>query len=193
MILISGPRPLLAIVSMCLLVGIYASGQKRDREEKLRAVEVGECSESAPQTFTFHTFRRLGETIEIPISMADCQPVALELHWANGRNNGSNFSVTFLDSDDRPVHSKQFTGFMTGSLEFPFPAFYSQLDGGARTIVSVPATISIQTVSPFAYPASLSYRVMRVPLHPRQQSEVKNTGAPSQKEAFRERSGCNEP
>jgi hypothetical protein len=45
----------------------------------------------------------LGETIEIslrgdgvPASVADCEPVALELHWSNGRNNGSNFNVTFL-------------------------------------------------------------------------------------------------
>src|SRR5712691_9179896 len=109
------------------------------------------CADVPGQTSGTYKFRRLGESIEIPIrsanvtagetkgsnstarepatgasgtaSDADCEPVSLELHWANGHNNGSNFNVTFLDNNNRLISAKQISAFMTGVLEFPLSSF----------------------------------------------------------------------
>ena len=117
-----------------------------------------------------HKFRQLGETIEIPLrgdgvpaSVADCEPVTLDLHWANGRDNGSNFNVTFLDGNNRPIYAKQITAFMSGVLHLPLSSFDAQPVFGSFAMINVPITVTIQAVRPFAAPASLSYTVTRVP------------------------------
>jgi hypothetical protein len=96
-------------------------------------------------------------------SGVDCEPVALDLHWSNGRNNGSNFNLTFLDSTNKPIYTKSFSGFLAGNLEFDLSSDdFRRVYASSMTVVSVPAAVRIQTVSPFAAPVSLSYTVMRV-------------------------------
>ena len=120
------------------------------------------CPDPAPQTSGSHSFRRKGEIIDIPIQVGDCQPVALELLWANGRNNGSMFRVTFLDSFNQPIYVKEVSGFRAGTLEFPFNTFEPRRWLGSRGgMVSVPSSVTIEAVRPFALPATLSYRVTR--------------------------------
>jgi hypothetical protein len=159
----TSPRPLTLLCALVLIVAGDAFSQ--DKSFNPDPTDAQACPEPAPQSFANHTFRRLGETIEIPINVADCQAVALELHWSNGRNNGSNFTVTFLDTSERPIYTKQISAFMSGNVEFPFSTFYSQPYWGSQSLISVPSMVTIQAVSPFAYPASLSYRVTRVARH----------------------------
>src|SRR6266699_2827059 len=52
------------------------------------------CPDPPPQTSGVHRFRHEGESFDIPITVTGCNAVALNLRWANGRNNGSNFAVT---------------------------------------------------------------------------------------------------
>lgn len=124
------------------------------------------CPDPAPQTSGTYRFRQLGETIIIPISIADCHPVALDLHWSNGRNNGGLFAVTFLDSSHQPIFTKTFSGFMIGTSHFPLTTLAPQLALGSRSLVSLPASVTIQTLRPFSAPASISYVVTRVSPHP---------------------------
>jgi hypothetical protein len=127
-----------------------------------------QCPDPVPQTSGSHSFRQQGESFEIPISLADCQPVVFELRWANGRNNGSNFHVTFLDGDNQPIYTKEISAFLTGSFEFPFATLEPQpwlTAGGTLSVVSgatVPRAVTIQAVRPFAFPATISYRVTRM-------------------------------
>jgi len=146
------------------------------------------CADVPGQTSGTRRFQRLGETIEILLrrdgsaagdvaaahgtndvdgrvhaSGADCEPVALDLHWSNGRNNGSNFNLVFLDSTGSPIYTKSFSGFLAGNLEFDLSSNdFRRVYASSMTVVSVPAAVRIQTVSPFAAPVSLSYRVTRV-------------------------------
>jgi hypothetical protein len=123
------------------------------------------CPDPVPQTFGSHSFRLQGESFEIPISLADCQPVALELRWSNGRNNGSNFNVTFLDADNQPIYTKELSAFLTGNFQFPFTTLETQpwlRAGSTMLVASIPTTVTIQAVRPFAFPATISYRVTRV-------------------------------
>lgn len=119
------------------------------------------CPDPAPQTSGSHSFRRKGEIIDIPIQAGDCQPVALELRWANGRNNGSNFRVTFLDTNNQPIYVKELSGFQAGNFEFPFNTFEPRRWLGSRGMLSVPSSVAIEAVRPFALPATLYYRVTR--------------------------------
>lgn len=144
---------------LSLLCSFVAYGQE--------SKAVIECPDPAPETSGSHNFRRLGETIEIPVTLADCQAVSLELRWSNGRNNGSNFNITFHDTSNRVIYTKQIFGFMTGNFEFPFSSFYTAPYFGSRAMISVPATVTIEAVSPFARPASLSYVLTRSARHPR--------------------------
>lgn len=133
------------------------------------AVRAQECPDPPPQTSGIHRFRQQGESFDIPIILADCRPVLLELRWANGRNNGSNFHVTFLDSDNQPIYTKEVSGFMTGSFQFPFAMLEPQpwlSAGSMMSVASVPVTVTVQAVRPFAFPASISYTVTRVSPHP---------------------------
>ena len=123
--------------------------------------DAGVCPDPPPQTAGTHRFRQLGEHIEIPITLADCEPVALELSWTNGRNNGSNFNVTFLDNNNRPIYARQISAFMTGVLQFPLTTFDPQPWLGSGSMISIPTTVVIQAVQPFAAPAAISYTVTR--------------------------------
>src|SRR6185503_4730253 len=127
------------------------------------------CPDIPGQTSATHRFRRLGETIEISIrgddvpANASCEPVALDLRWSNGRNNGSNFTVTFLDANKRPISRKPISAFLNGVAQFPLSSFEAEpVYGSSMGLISVPTTVTIQAVSPFAAPASLSYVVVRM-------------------------------
>ena len=124
------------------------------------------CPDPPPQTSGSHSFRQQGESFDIPISVADCQPLALELRWSNGRNNGSNFHVTFLDSDNQAIYTKEISGFLTGSFQFPFATLEPRPSLGSLSLISVPVKVTIEAVRPFAFPATISYRVTRVATHP---------------------------
>src|SRR5258705_6594544 len=154
-------------VSLLFLGTAYGQGK----------AEVRLCAELPGQTSDTHRFRYLGETIEIPIrgygvpaSVADCEPVVLEVRWANGRTKGSNFTVTFLDGNKRPIHSKYLSGFMAGEVQYPLSSFDQPMYGSSLEMVSVPSAVTIRAGEPFAAPASLSYSVTRVP-HPSKKKE----------------------
>jgi hypothetical protein len=161
-------------VSFLFLNNVYGQkkpgGQPTPRAGHPRG-ETDACADLSGQSSATHQFRQMGETIEIPLrgesvpaSVADCEPVTLDLHWTNGRNNGSNFNVTFLDGNNRPVYAKQITAFMSGVLQFPLSSFDAQPgNGSSLEMISIPVTVTIQAVRPFAAPANLSYRVTRVP------------------------------
>src|SRR5882672_621828 len=98
-------KNLLVPLAVSLLFLSSANGQERAGGRA--------CPDLPGQTSSTHRFRQLGETIEIsirgeraPADVADCEPVALELRWTNGRNNGGNFNVTFLDGNNRPIYAK---------------------------------------------------------------------------------------
>ena len=125
-----------------------------------------ECPDPAPQTSGRLNFKRLGETQEIPITMGDCQAISLILRWSNGRNNGGLFNLTFFDSYERPLYTKQISAFITGMFEFPLtPA--DQPTYGLVSVQSVPALVTVQSAYPFGPPAVLSYTVTRANLRPR--------------------------
>jgi hypothetical protein len=99
----------------------------------------------------------------VPASVADCEPVTLELRWANGRNNGSNFKVTFLDGNNSSIYTRTISAFLTGELQLPLSSFDTRpAYGSSLALISVPTAVTIQAVPPFAAPASLSYTVTRV-------------------------------
>jgi hypothetical protein len=131
----------------------------------LAKVHAQTCPDPPPQTSGSHSFRQQGESFDIPISVADCEPVALDLRWSNGRNNGSNFHVTFLDSDNQAIYTKEISGFLTGSFQFPFATLEPQPWLGSRSMISVPVRVTIEAVRPFAFPANISYRVTRIATH----------------------------
>src|SRR5687768_12137320 len=161
-------KNLLVPLALCLLfLGPADSGRTRNiyGQEK---PEPHVCPDIPGVTSGTHKFRRMGETIEIsirgesvPASVADCEPVALDLNWANGRKNGSKFVVTFLEGT-RPVYGKGIFGFLTGAAQFPLSSFDARRGDGSMRMVSVPTTVTIQAGSPFGAPASLYYRVVRV-------------------------------
>ena len=131
--------------------------------------QAQQCPDPVPQTTGSHSFRKQGESFEIPIVLADCHPVALELRWANGRNNGTNLQVTFLDSADQPIHRRSISAFVTGSVRFPFATMENQRWVRAGSVMmsvtsvsSIPKSVRIEAVWPFALPATVSYRVTRV-------------------------------
>ena len=137
------------------------------------------CPDIPGQTSVTHRFRRLGETIEIAIrgedapANANCEPVALDLRWSNGRNNGSNFSVTFLDANNRPISSKPISAFLNGVAQFPLSSFEAEpVYGSSMGLISVPTKVTIQAVSPFAAPASLSYVVVRMTRATKREDEI---------------------
>ncbi|HKZ80730.1 MAG TPA: hypothetical protein VJ124_20815 [Pyrinomonadaceae bacterium] len=149
----------LVLLGCCLLLshGFRASAQT--------------CPDPVPQTTGTHRFRQAGESFQIPITMGDCQPVALELRWSNGANRGSNFVVTFLDESNQPIYSKLLWGFLTGNQQYPFGGLDAPWLGSA-SLIAVPATVTIQAVEPFRYPSSISYRVSRISRHPQPQPKA---------------------
>ena len=83
----SPPRVLGLIVGLLLTAGVFTN------------VNAQECPNPAPQTSGHYSFRRIGETFDLPVAFADCQAISLSVRWMNGRNNGGLFYLTFLDSD----------------------------------------------------------------------------------------------
>jgi hypothetical protein len=167
-------KNLLVLLAMCFLFLSTAYGQEK--------TEAHLCADLPGQTSGTHRFRYLGETIEIPIrgddvpaSVADCEPVALEVRWANGRNNGSNFTVTFLDGNKRPIYSKYLSGFMAGVVQYPLSSFDQPMYGPSPAMISVPSSVTIQAGEPVAAPASLSYTVTRV-TRPSKKKEERKKG-----------------
>ncbi len=126
-----------------------------------------ECPDPAPQSKGSHSFRRVGESFDIPIRIADCQSLALEVRWSNGRNNGSIIKLTFFDSDSRPLYKKQISVFQMGAFEFPLTPVEFLTSPGSVSVVPVPAMVTIQAMPPFGFPATLSYTVTRVNRNPR--------------------------
>jgi hypothetical protein len=124
--------------------------------------QIQPCPDPVPQTVGKHTFRRAGDIVTIPVTVGDCQPVALDLRWTNGPNNGSNFVVTFLDENEQPIFSQLVYGFMTGNREYPFFG-ESQPWMGNGGVSIVPASVQVQAVQPYANPVAISYRVSRAP------------------------------
>ena len=154
-------KNLLVPLAMCFLFSVTAYGQEK--------TEAHFCADLPGQTSGTQTFRYSGETIEIPIrgedvppSVAECEPVALDVRWANGRNKGSNFKVTFLDENKRPIYSKYFSGFMVGVVQYPLSSFDQPMYGPSLVMISVPSSVTIQAGKPFAAPVGLSYTVTRV-------------------------------
>ena len=167
-------KNLLVLLAMCFLFLGTADGQEK--------TEAHLCADLPGQTSGTHRFRYLGETIEIPIrgddvpaSVADCEPVVLDVRWANGRNKGSNFTVTFLDGNKRPIYSKYFSGFMVGVVQYPLSSFDQPMYGPSPAMISVPSSVTIQAAQPVAPPASLSYTVTRV-TRPSKKKEERKKG-----------------
>lgn len=155
-------KNLLLSLAMSLLFLSNAYGQDKGADDR--------CADPASQTLTVHKFRRVGETIEIavrgdgvPASVAGCEPVSLELRWANGRNNGSNLKVTLWDGNNRPLYARGVSAFLTGVREFELSAFDAIPQyGSSLSMISVPTKITIEAERPFAAPVNLSYMVVRV-------------------------------
>ncbi|MGI8898476.1 MAG: hypothetical protein ACR2IB_08795 [Pyrinomonadaceae bacterium] len=165
---VSGVGQAAASIALSLLcLGLLCLGSAYGQETQGEEIQSPEkahahaCPDPPPQTSGSHGFRRVGETIDIPLNVADCQPIAFVLRWSNGRNNGSNLIVTFLDSMNQPIHSRALSGFLTGTFEFPFASLDQQPWFARGSIVAVPSTIVIQAVQPFAPPANISYTVTR--------------------------------
>ena len=128
------------------------------------------CEDAAKQTSGLYRFRKAWDSFELDLrdssaGVENCQTVSLELHWANGRNNGGNFNVTFVDADNRPIYSRQLSGFLTGNHEFPLMQS-SEAESkpwlASPWMVSVPASVTIQAVPPFVPPANIYYTIRRV-------------------------------
>ena len=150
-------RVIRALISFALTSGLF---------QMTAAVNAQDCPDPAPQTSGSHNFRRIGETLEIPIAMGECQAISLTVRWSNGRNNGGLFNLTFLDADDRPIYTKQISAFITGMFEFPLNPVEAQ-GYGLVSMQRVPALVTVQAVYPFGPPAVLSYTVNRANYHPR--------------------------
>ncbi len=154
--------------ALTVALGLMCLGNSHGQESQEREIHSPEnahaqvCPDPVPQTSGRHGFRRVGETIDIPINVADCQPVAFVLRWSNGRSNGTSLVVTFLDSMNQPIHSRSLSGYLTGSFEFPFASLDPQPWFARGSVVSVPTTIVIQAQAPFYPPANISYTVTRI-------------------------------
>ena len=154
-------KKLILSLAVSLLFLGNAYGQEKAAEDP--------CADPAGQSLITHKFRRVGETIEIairgdgvPASVADCEPVSLELRWANGGNNGSNLNVTFWDGNNRPLYNRAVSAFLTGVREFELSAFDAIPQyGSSLSMISVPTRVTIEAGRPFAMPVNLSYMVIR--------------------------------
>jgi hypothetical protein len=155
-------RRRVALFLLALLVisgnGIFA----QDKHEQL-------CADATKQTSGLYRFRKAWDSFEIDLrenspGFENCEAVSLELHWANGRNNGGNFNVTFVDASNRPIYTRQLSGFMTGNYEFPLSlsGVESKPWLGTPWMVTLPASVTIQAVPPFAPPSNIYYTVRRV-------------------------------
>ena len=130
-----------------------------------------ECPDPAPQTSGHHSFRRIGETLDLPFAFADCQPISLTVRWTNGRNNGGLFYLTFFDRDNHPIYRKKISIFNSGSAEFPLSSF-DHHPYGSLAVMTFPTMVMIQAARPFGFPATLHYTITRV--SPRTRSAPSN-------------------
>lgn len=141
-----------------------------------RDERASQCNEEVSPESGNYKFRWQGESLEISLS-GPCPAVALELRWSNGRNNGSNFHITFLDGDNQAIYTKELSGFLTGSFSLPFAMIEPGAWRGSASMMSVaavPAKVVIEAVRPFAFPANISYTITRVAGQSRQhQATVK--------------------
>ena len=144
----SAPRIFGLIVGLLLTVGAFT------------IVNAQECPDPAPQTSGHHSFRRIGETFDLPVAFADCQAISLTIRWMNGRNNGGLFNLTFFDSEYRPVYRKKISAFHSGTVEFPLSA-YDNHPYGSLSVMSIPTMVTIQAGHPFGFPATLHYTINR--------------------------------
>jgi hypothetical protein len=131
------------------------------------------CKDVEQETAGVHSFRRAGEVFEIPLTglrssdgQFDCQPDGIELRWSNGRNNGSNLHLAFLDAARQPIYTKEISAFLHGNIHFPFGTMENQrwVRSGSvmmtvTSVSSAPQTVTIQAVRPIALPATISYRI----------------------------------
>lgn len=106
------------VLGLVCLTGAYGQETQGQEIQSPEKAHRQVCPDPPPQTSGSHGFRRVGETIDIPINVADCQPVAFVVRWSNGRSNGTSLVVTFLDSMNQPIHSRALSGFLSGSFEF---------------------------------------------------------------------------
>lgn len=159
------PKASNCLVRIAVLIGLTVG------LPQVGSVNAQECPDPAPQTSGSHSFRRVGETFDIPISMGECQAISLTVRWANGRNNGSLFNLTFFDSDDRPLYTRQISAFITGMFEFPLIPV-EQLNYGNVSVESIPASVTVQAIYPFGPPAVLSYTITRANQRPRGRPRV---------------------
>jgi len=169
-------------VALCLSLGSAMFAASEVHGQRKREPRV--CSDIPGQTSGTYRFGYSGETLEIPIrdqslpGAADCEPVAFDLQWSNGRNNGSNFSVTFRDSMGRPLLTKSISAFMTGIVQFSLASFDAQpMYGSSMSMISIPSTVTIQARPPFVLPANVSYRLVRVRRAPRASSKDNATNS----------------
>lgn len=133
----------------------------------LDSIYAQECPNPAPDSSGSHSFLRVGETFDIPLSLADCQSIALDLRWSNGRDNGSVFNLTFFDSKNRVLYSKRIAAFLSGAFEFSLSPIESLASPNNGSVMPTPTRVTIQAGPPFGLPATLSYTVARVNRHPR--------------------------
>src|SRR5262245_48007046 len=129
--------------------------------EAVAEAQTTPCPDPVPQTAGTHLFRRPNDRFSIPIKIGDCQTVGIDLRWSNGRDNGSNFVVTFLDEYQQPIYTQLIYGFMTGNRDFPFLGNDSQPWFGNGAVLATPTSLTIQAVEPYANPCAISYRIIR--------------------------------
>ena len=158
-------------------IAIFTSSAEGRPQGPSEATPGQKCAEAIAQSSGSHIFRRVGETIEIPITpierdeastttdtytpSTECYPISIELRWANGRMQGGIFRVTYLDRGDQPLFARDLSAFMVGGAELPVKEMGAGKSFG-RSMFSMPAKITIQTREPFKAPASVSYSVVWV-------------------------------
>jgi hypothetical protein len=144
--------------------------------------QITPCPDPVPQTAGTHLFRRPNDRFSIPIKIGDCQTVGIDLRWSNGRDNGSNFVVTFLDEYQQPIYTQLIYGFMTGNRDFPFMGNDSQPWFGNGAMLATPTSLTIQAVEPYANPCAISYRIIRAAPRNPQPKKVEAVAESSVKE-----------
>lgn len=147
-----GSQPAARVLGLLVVLLLTAGG--------FTNVNAQECPDPAPQTSGSHSFRRVGEIFDVPVALADCQAISLTVRWMNGRNNGGLFSLTFFDSDNRPVYRKRISAFHSGTAEFPLSSFDHQFNGSV-SMMTIPTMVTIQAGQPFGFPATLHYTINR--------------------------------
>ena len=107
-----------------------------------------------------HTFHSLGEALILPLNLAPCHTVTVDISWSNGLNNGSNLKISFLDSSGQTIYSESdISAYLSGSRSFPSSPPWPYPWRGSRSALFNPANVKIETISPFADPCGITYTV----------------------------------